>query len=175
MRRLDFVSGAPQFAIFKEGANKTNFGGVIYLIYIIILVILAIIYLFDYFENDKYEFNYTYIKKPYSEYSTTEDEHLNIDLGIAVYLNKWTSKGTVSLQDNPNFKVIDVERFTEKYMKQASQHIYEYLFTEDDDIIIHYGQLYMKKLKDIRLAVIYKCNGGRYENDCYIREEDISD
>ena len=117
MRRLDFVSGAPQFAIFKEGANKTNFGGVIYLIYIIILVILAIIYLDDYFENDKYEFNYTYIKKPYSEYSTTEDEHLNIDLGIAVYLNKWTSKGTVSLQDNPNFKVIDVDRFIKKYME----------------------------------------------------------
>ena len=46
MRKLDFVSGAPQFAIFKEGANKTNFGGVIYLIYIIILVLLAIIYIY---------------------------------------------------------------------------------------------------------------------------------
>ena len=172
MRRLDFVSGAPQFAIFKEGANKTNFGGVIYLIYIIILVILAIIYLDDYFENDKYEFNYTYIKKPYSEYSTTDDEHLNIDLGFAVYLNKWTSEGSVSLEDNPNFKVIDVDKFTEKYKKQASEGKYEYLFKEDDDIILPYGQLYMKKLKDIRLAVIYKCTGGRYETDCNIREED---
>ena len=172
MRRLDFVSGAPQFAIFKEGANKTNFGGVIYLIYIIILLILAIIYLFDYFENDRYEFNYTYIKKSYDEYSTTDDEHFNIDLGISVYLNKWTPGGSVSLENNPNFKVIDVDKFTKKYRKQASEGKYEYLFTEDDDIILPYGQLYMKKLKDIRLAVIYKCNGGRYETDCYIREED---
>lgn len=65
MRKLDFVSGAPQFAIFKEGANKTNFGGVIYLIYIIILVLLAIIYIYDYAVNDRYEFNYTYVKKSF--------------------------------------------------------------------------------------------------------------
>ena len=172
MRKLDFVSVAPQFTIFKKGANKTNFGGVIFLIYIIILLILALIYLFDYFEKDRYEYNYTYNKKTHDEWSTTDDEHLNIVLGFSVYLSRTTSNGFVSLQDNPNFKVIDVERFTEKYMKQASQGILDYLFTEDDDIIIHYGQLYMKKLKDIRLAVIYKCNGGRYETDCYIREED---
>ena len=55
MRKLDFVSVAPQFTIFKKGANKTNFGGVIFLIYIIILLILALIYLFDYFEKDRYE------------------------------------------------------------------------------------------------------------------------
>ena len=119
MRKLDFVSVAPQFTIFKKGANKTNFGGVIFLIYIIILLILALIYLFDYFEKDRYEYNYTYNKKTHDEWSTTDDEHLNIDLGFSVYLSRTTSNGFVSLQDNPNFKVIDVDRFIKKYMEQA--------------------------------------------------------
>ena len=35
MRVLDFMSGAPKLAIFREGANKTNLGGALFLIYII--------------------------------------------------------------------------------------------------------------------------------------------
>ena len=53
--------------------------------------------------------------------------------------------------------MIDVDRFIKKYMEQARQGIGEYLYTEDDDISLHYGYLYTKKLKDIRLAVVYKC------------------
>ena len=33
MRRIDFISQGPQLSIFKEGANKTILGGVLYLIY----------------------------------------------------------------------------------------------------------------------------------------------
>jgi hypothetical protein len=173
MRKLDFVSGAPQFAIFKEGANKTNFGGVIYLIYIIILVLLAIIYIYDYAVNDRYEFNYTYVKKSFEEIiNSDEDEHLNIDLRFHVYLNKDSFTNPESLENNPNFKVIDVQRFTQKYIEQAQQGIKEYLFKDDDDIIIKPDSYYTKKLKDIQLAVVYKCNGGNYETDCYIREDD---
>ena len=62
MRALDFVSRSPQLSIFKEGANKTKFGGVIFLIYIIILITLAIIYLYDYIARDKYEFNSVIVK-----------------------------------------------------------------------------------------------------------------
>ena len=62
MRRLDFISGSPQLAIFKEGANKTNLGGVLYLNYLIALLFLAIIYIFDFFKNERYEFDYTLIK-----------------------------------------------------------------------------------------------------------------
>jgi len=65
--------------------------------------------------------------------------------------------------------VIDVKRFTEKYIEQG---ITEYLFTDDDDIIIKHDSLYTRKLRDIQLAVVYKCNGGNYETDCYIREDD---
>ena len=47
MRRLDFISGSPQLNIFREGANKTNLGGTLYLIYILVLILLAIIYIYS--------------------------------------------------------------------------------------------------------------------------------
>ena len=54
MRKLDFISIAPRLSIFKAGANKTNFGGFLFLIYILILLLLAIIYIFDYSSRDNY-------------------------------------------------------------------------------------------------------------------------
>ena len=62
MRKLDFISKPPNFSIFKEGANKTNLGGFLFVIYIAIILILAIVYFYDYFANDKYQFNYTVVK-----------------------------------------------------------------------------------------------------------------
>ena len=63
MRVLDFMSGAPKLAIFKEGANKTTLGGALFLIYIIILLILFIIYIINFFSQKKYEFNYSLVKQ----------------------------------------------------------------------------------------------------------------
>ena len=56
MRRLDFISVAPRLSIFKAGANKTKFGGILFLIYILILLLLAIIYIFDYPSKENYSF-----------------------------------------------------------------------------------------------------------------------
>ena len=54
MRKLDFISVAPRLSIFKAGANKTDFGRILFLIYILILLLLAIIYIFDYSSRDNY-------------------------------------------------------------------------------------------------------------------------
>ena len=62
MRILDFISGSPQLAIFREGANKTNLGGVLFLTYIVVLILLAILYFFDFFKNERYTFDYTFVK-----------------------------------------------------------------------------------------------------------------
>ena len=56
MRVLDFMSGAPKLAIFREGANKTTLGGALFLIYIIILLIIFIIYIINFFREEKKEY-----------------------------------------------------------------------------------------------------------------------
>ena len=85
MRKLDFISSGPQLSIFQEDANKNNLGGTLYLIHILILIILAILYIADYTQNEKYEFNYNYIRDTYNETEFKEGinpdkENLNYDL-----------------------------------------------------------------------------------------------
>ena len=71
MRKIDFISGTPKISLFREGANKTNLGGTLFLVYLIILALLATIYIFNYFSQKKYDFNYILVKK-----STNDDNFL---------------------------------------------------------------------------------------------------
>ena len=52
---LDFFNSPPQYSIFKKEKNKTQFGGILFMIYIIIMLIISLIYILDYAINDKYE------------------------------------------------------------------------------------------------------------------------
>ena len=54
MKTLDFFSSSPNFSIFENGVNKTNFGGVFFLIYLIIMLFVSLAYILDYSLNDKY-------------------------------------------------------------------------------------------------------------------------
>ena len=56
MHFLDFLNEPPKIYIFQKEKNKTNFGGVLFLIYIIIMIMISLIYIFDYAFNDKYTY-----------------------------------------------------------------------------------------------------------------------
>ena len=162
MRALDFVSRSPQLSIFKEGANKTKFGGVIFLIYIIILITLAIIYLYDYIARDKYEFNFVIVKKPYNQLDEErQNNYVDPNLNIEIEFSPRLLIDSEYLR-SPNFLVVDVKKL-EDYVRAK-----EYIIKPNDEIIIKKNESSIRKLNDIQLAVLYKCNG----NDCSIRKED---
>ena len=77
---LDFLSGTPSTFIFKKNKNKTDFGGVLFLIYMIIMALITLTYIYDYLMNDKYivdaltHINTTYVEK---DKSLKEDDELN--------------------------------------------------------------------------------------------------
>ena len=77
MRTLDLISGSPKLNIFREGANKTNLGGTLYLIYILVLILLTIVYLFDYFSNEKYHFNFNIVKTDFKDKKLEKDKEMN--------------------------------------------------------------------------------------------------
>ena len=54
MKTLDFFSSSPNFSIFETEVNKTNFGGVFFLIYLIIMFFISLAYILDYSLNEKY-------------------------------------------------------------------------------------------------------------------------
>ena len=146
MRKLDFISGAPQLSIFKEGSNQTNLGGILYFIYLIILILLAIIYFADYFGNDKYEFNYTLVKESYEkieESKSQKNEHLNYDIE---FMFKLGIDNESTPLESENFIIWDCNK----------------------EEIIREGETKTINTENFQIAVMYICDG----KNCTIREED---
>ena len=83
MNSLDFLNIPPQYYIFGKKFNKTNFGGVLFLIYIIIMIFISLIYLLDFFLNDKYIIE-SYILEDY--YETIENSILNKEVFFTISL-----------------------------------------------------------------------------------------
>ena len=152
MRRLDFISKAPNFSIFKEGANKTNLGGFLYMVYIIIILLLAIVYFYDYFTNEKYQFNYTLVKgTKYDIFKNEEMKNMSkTELNYIVCLGKDNPNPNKNIINNPNFIIVDMNKM------------------HTGDFIIEQDSTFKGNVSNLQLAVLYKCNG----KNCTIREED---
>ena len=121
IRKIDFISGSPQLSIFKEGAYKTNLGGTLFLIEIIVLILLGVIYFVDYFSNDKYQFNYTFVKKGgFGSNNLCEDEEMNSKLKIDLDYTFYLYKDGKNISNNNNFIIIDHDRLSKniKYRKR---------------------------------------------------------
>ena len=159
MRRLDFISKAPNFSIFKEGSNKTNLGGFLYMAYIIIILLLAIVYFYDYFTNDKYQFNYILVKKSLSESLDKNEEMssmINADINYYIYLGKDYSEPNKNIINNKNFIIVDINKIDNP------------VIGNDDECVIKQATEFKYKVNDLRLGVLYRCN----LDDCTIRYED---
>ena len=179
MRILDFVSVSPKLNIFKERANKTNLGGTLFLIYILVLIFLGVIYLFDYFLNDKYDFNFNIVKTEFKDQKFKENKIMNSMLNTNLEFYFMLSKG---LSSNPkrdiynnNFIIIDTEKLYDKlinYVQRDEADGYLILNSNEnentDDCILEQEHPYTMKAGDLHLAVLYRCNGL----NCTIREED---
>ena len=152
MRRLDFISKAPNFSIFKEGANKTNLGGFLYMVYIIIILLLAIVYFYDYFTNEKYQFNYILVKgTKYDIFKNEEMKNMSkTELNYIVWLGKDNPNPNENIINNPNFIIVDMNKM------------------HTGDFIIAQDSTFKGNVSNLQLAVLYKCNG----KNCTIREED---
>ncbi len=120
MRVLDFMSGAPKLAIFREGANKTTLGGALFLIYIIILLILFIIYIINFFSQKKYEFNYSLVKQSVEniieiENNEEKKERFDANIDYIFYLGK--DGGNIdkyNIVNNKDFFIIDNNLLNQK-------------------------------------------------------------
>ena len=159
MRKLDFISKPPNFSIFKEGANKTNLGGFLFLVYIIIIVLLAIIYFYVYFTNEKYLFDYSLVKIKYGDKNISKNNEIEsklyTEINYKVYLTKETPEPNEGKFNDSNFVILNVKKLIET-------------FGNEDECVIKQGEPFQNNVRDLELAVLYRCNG----TNCTIREED---
>ena len=84
---FDFISKPPNFLIFQGEANKTNFGGVLFLLYIIIMAFISLGYILDYIMNAKYEIE-TSIYKYFPDDKIKPPPNPDIDIEITVFLEE---------------------------------------------------------------------------------------
>ena len=171
MLKLDFISAAPNLSIFKAGSNKTNLGGVLFLIYVILFILFAIIYLYDYFTKETYSYNYTFVK---NNTNLPEEAKLMNEKEFDFYFSliKGVSTGVTNLSNN--FLIIDIESLYQKKDEPNPEDGFYYINTSEtsnEKCIIKQYSKYQRRLKDFRLAVLYRCNGTN-ENDCTIRKDD---
>ena len=159
MRKLDFISKPPNFSIFKEGANKTNLGGFLFLVYIIIIVLLAIVYFYVYFTNEKYLFDYSLVKIKYGDKNISKNNEIEsklyTEINYKVYLTKENPDPNEGKFNDSNFVILNVKKLIET-------------FGNEDECVIKQGEPFQNNVRDLELAVLYRCNG----TNCTIREED---
>jgi len=76
LRRFDFLNQPPQIYIFHENANKTSFGGFIFVLFLLNMIFISILYIYDFAFNEKYEIEYS---RYYSPITKEKRELLNSD------------------------------------------------------------------------------------------------
>ena len=109
MRKIDYISKAPQLFIFRNEANQNNLGGILFLIYLIILSLLSIVYFYEYINNEKYQINYNLIMESYDSgkiknKNLKKDDKLNVELEVIFSLAKDSVNQTIN---GDNFMIMD--------------------------------------------------------------------
>ena len=111
MRKIDFLSEYPRTYIFEKDINKTNFGGVLFLIYAIIMVIISLSYILDFALNDKFEVEYLSVQnQTLSEHIEELDKdpgfNPKLEFRFVIPFKSWNSDFKILLYKNgqPHFE-----------------------------------------------------------------------
>ena len=189
LNRLDFLSNAPKNFIFRNTSNKTNFGGVLFLLYIFIVVLIIIFYLCKFYTDEDYSVEYTY----YHKILNAEEEEIMLnttrynpffDFKFQFYFEKNDKKYSLPddfvLINNTNYqkiplnvtlkrKVTDIDiavAMNKDYNKSVPHDIFVYLsyqgFVLDHQNItspLYQSNLYSDRLKNDWLFVHDKPSG----------------
>ena len=87
MYAIDFFNMPPQYSIFQKETNKTQFGGVLFLIYLIVMFFISLAYILDYAVNDKYEIEFSIVNSFFSKINPEDIEFGKFDSGVNPELN----------------------------------------------------------------------------------------
>ena len=157
MRNLDFLSLYPRAYIFEKDTNKTNFGGVLFLIYSIIMLIISLSYILDFALNEKFEIVYLSIN---NQTLTRDIEILDKDPDF-----------NPTLEFNfliPNKSMY--ENFLILLIKNGQPYIIDFLNYYDYEDIIKVGLPLKSTVSNFEAYLVYYCGN---DTNCTINEEKV--
>ena len=144
MHSLDFLSDPPKYFIFQKGANKTNLGGILFMVYILILICISFVYLYDFITGDKYIIE-----------SSLFDELTDIKKRIELY-----EKDEINHE-----KYFFIELYDYHGKKLSDNFIIRDIGTKK---ILDRGIFFKKRVSDFGFFIEYICE----TENCIKREED---
>jgi len=145
MHSLDLLSESPKYFIFQKGANKTNLGGVLFMIYIIIIMCISFVYLYDYFTGETYNVESSLIEDVIDESKQNEELLENNKI-------------------NP-VKIFLIELYHFNGTKLSKNFIVKDANTKE---IIDRGSPFKRRISDFALRIEYICE----DDYCSRRKED---
>jgi hypothetical protein len=149
MKKLDIFNQPPQFYIFHNKANKTTFGGIIFIFFMLFMIFVSLFYIFDYILNEKYEIEFT---RYYSPISDEKRELIDSDPELNPTLN-FTLDGTRYINRNYSSNFFLYDKISKEFYQNAS--------------FINIT----KNVSNFHIELLYKCNNIDDKN-CYLRDED---
>ena len=161
MRNLDFLSEFPRTFIFQKEVNKTNFGGVLFLIYGIIMIIISLSYILDFYLNDKFEIEYSSIN---SQTTTLQSVKLDNNPDYNPMMQFKFSVGGESLLEtlfDGNFKIAIFKNDTYAETKDM-------IFEDNFPFGYQLSLFINSSVSDLRAKLVYFCGNDK---SCSINEE----
>ena len=141
MHFFDFLSDSPKIFIFQKKTNKTNFGGILFLIYIIIMILISIAYILAFAFNEKYTV------EAFTYYNHTENieelESMNNDKELNPYIVftlRIKNKINLSVSLDGGYSFIDKDYI--------------------DDESNSYTYIIKNRISDIYLSIYYNCGSN---------------
>ena len=151
MHSFDFLSDSPKYFIFQKDSNKTNLGGILFILYMIVMIIIVTFYMFDYFydikNNQKYEINASTIE----EIITINNEEENNAFNVESETNPKLSF-KIELYDYNN------EVLSDNFV----------IFPGRSNLKIKRNETFECKVSDLVFNILYKCP----DYDCNLEEKD---
>ena len=185
MNVLDFLIMPPQFSIFKKETNKTQFGGVLFLIYLIVMFFISLAYILDYAVNDKYEIEFSLVNSFFSKKNPIDISYGRFDSGVNPEINFIFYVGiNYALNEHGiPYQNISIEEIEKNLFLENNGNFYKGKFCNNFDCMTGPGDRSFfifnitKKIyefdKSNSVNVIYKCNDDKCSNFLYYTFLDV--
>ena len=169
MNAIDFFNLPPQYSIFQKETNKTQFGGVLFLIYLIIMFLISLAYILDYAVNDKFEIEYSIVNSFFSKKNPEDigngkfDPDVNPEINFTFYVG-------INYVLDPNgipYQNISIEEIEKNLFLESIGKIYKGKFASNLEINTNPDEksffIFKIKRKIFELGskpvnIIYKCD-----------------
>ena len=186
MRAFDFLIMPPQFSIFKKETNKTQFGGVLFLIYLIVMFFISLAYILDYAVNDKYEIEFSLVNSFFSKKNPIDISNGRFDSGVNPEINFIFYVGiNYALNEyGIPYQNISIEEIEKNLFLENNGNFYKGKFCNNFDCMTGLGDRSFfifnitKKIfefdKSNSVNVIYKCNDDKCSNFLYYTFLDVT-